>query len=145
MATSTIHSTITSLVSGLQSRANLKKDGVQVSDGLPLEPQHELIAIGGASGWAMEWAAIQSTTRPVEEEFVLQAHIRVLRGRGSAALARERAFELLAEVEDMLRTDPEISSSVYISRVSSGEYINAHSGQHVEARLEMNVECKARI
>ena len=145
MATSTIHSTITSLVSGLQARANLRKDGVQVSDGFPLEPQQEMIAVGGATGWNMSWVAMNPATRPVEEEFVLELHIRVIRGRGSAAQARERAFVLLQEVEDMLRDDPEISASVYIGRVSGGAYVNAQSGQNTEARLEMSVECKARI
>ena len=143
MATSTIHSTITSLISGLRARANLST--VQVSDGLPLEPQQEMIAVGGASGWSMSWVAMNPAVRPVEEEFVLELHIRVLRGRGSAAQARERVFVLLQEVEDMLRNDPEISASVYIGRVSSGSYTNAQSGQNAEARLEMSIECKARI
>lgn len=84
-----------------------------------------------------------STTK--EETFSIQVHIRVLRGRLETTIARARAFELLTELEETLRTDKTVTDTVWVGALHRGEYVNAQTGQNSEAKLEMLVDCRARI
>lgn len=143
--TSKVNAAIVALLAALDAEQTLLAAGVQVTDGIPGQPQDELIAVRGVADWDQQWHGIASGLRPKEETFSIQLYIRVLRGQGSNAAARARAFALLEVVEDMLRNDPEITNTVWVAGLSRGEYVNANSGKHAEAQLSMLIECKARI
>lgn len=151
MASSVVPTVFTTLKTQLQARAGLA--GVQITEGFPLQPDLEYIAIADADPHEQTSAGQRATPHPREENFVLIVVISVVRVADTdAAEVVDRAYALAAELENELRNDPTIGGS--LGGVNSGWAVVeglplttwGPDGQgRREALIQARVRCKARI
>ena len=99
-------------------RANIVSAKVQVASGYLGDDsdRHETIQLIGATSASQRWGALGNRRR--EEEYTLAGVVYVLEaGKSEPAIkdVRDRAFELLAEIEDFLRLDPTIGNTVKVA------------------------------
>lgn len=138
----------TTLKTQLQARVGLA--GVQITEGFPLQPDLEYIAIADADPHEQTSAGQRSTPHPREESFVLVVVISVVRiGDADAAEVVDRAYALAAEVENELRNDPTIAASLGTGwAVVEGLPLTTWGpdGQgRREALIQARLRCRARI
>lgn len=143
MATSRIPSARAALLTMLAARENL--DGVQVVGEMPASIGRELIMLGAADA-TQEYRTIGGPTGAAKHEtFELDVLVTVLReGRGGTE-ADSRAFELFAEVESAIRTDPTLSGSVDVAQIITYRHEPRVSDTAREAVLNITVRCETRI
>lgn len=111
MATSVVPTVLTTLKTRLQARAGLT--GVQITEGYPRQPAGEYMAILHAEPHEQKAAGMSATPHPREEHFTITAEISVVRkGDTDHAEVTDRAYALAAEIENDLRDDPTIGSSL---------------------------------
>lgn len=145
MATSTVPVLKNQLKKNLQARVGLS--GVQVTQGPPFPlPEVEFIWLGDVKG-RQEWATIASPTKPKEEHYDLKVWIRVLRSNtpDDFKTAGDRAFALLAELENELRGDPSVTNTVRVAHVGEFDFQEDAGAEMNQALLEVTVHVRARI
>lgn len=142
MATSTIPALKAALLALLAARANLS--GVQVVWGAPLpNPGREFIALAGTEG-EQQTAAIGRLRR--EEEYRLTIYCSTLREGQNQQACTERAFALVAEVEDAVRADPSIGGVVRTALVDGPFTLEeGATDSHRTALVTISLLCTARI
>lgn len=107
MATSTIHAVKLALRAALAARPALV--GVQVTYGSPLpSPQPEFIWLGDAAGEQEARALGKQARREIQS---LTLYVSVLRQGRDQQATTQRAFELVAEVEETLRADATLDAT----------------------------------
>jgi hypothetical protein len=121
-------------------------DGVRVNYGPALpDPGRESMNILGLEG-EQNWAGLGQLAK--EEIYTVQVLILVIREGQQTQPAVERAYELLAQLEDELRetsTSPAMANTV---RVASVETVNLEVGASDQTRsalLTIGVRVQARI
>lgn len=148
MSDSSINTVIPTLQTLLLARPGLS--GVSVTEG-PAEPsvmaREELIQILDATG-EQTVHALNRTTQPRQEEYDLNVVISVVgETRSDQATLRARAFVLLAEVTQQLRTDPSlgIAGQVYAAIVGHIAYTARANDSSRESAIDFNVHIVARL
>ncbi|MGW1246921.1 hypothetical protein [Streptomyces sp. NPDC002535] len=154
MATSAVPGAITALLDILRSPPMANVD---VLDGPPTDDvqTQDFIAIGWspegdqAANLAQAWNAAGARTR--DETFGISGWIDVWSGDTGFAVARDRAFALLGEVEQRIRatgpnpTAPTLNGAVLWAEMSAGALFQSHTDQGIRAALGFTVSCHARI
>jgi hypothetical protein len=143
-STSRVPFFLAALLELLQARPGLTK--VQVTWGQPAgEPQKEWLMLGNVDG--DQTAAAMGRQRR-EEIFDHVIAISVLRGPGQHQKAVERAYAIAAEVEDQLRSDASVNSTIRVAQIK-GPFQLRHKvderNKNVEALLLLTVHCDQRI
>lgn len=108
MTTSTIADLRANIVTGLQARAGLS--GVQVIYGDLGEHRGECIRLGETSNGAQEPAALRSGTQRRAEEYTMEIFVEVI-GKPTPQANEARAVAIAGELEDLVATDPKVSST----------------------------------
>jgi hypothetical protein len=144
MATSSIPTLKKNLQSLLAARTQLHD--VLISYGPPLaSPPREFIWLGDVEG-DQDWATIGGRVR--EETYDLSLLVSVVREGQDQQGATERAFDLLAEVEDALRSDPTVTDAVLMAsvggRVDLAE-LASPDGMRRGAHLAAQIHCWTHI
>lgn len=143
-ATSTIPAVKAELVTRFAARAGLA--GVQVSYGWPKgNPQKELLIVGGAIG-EQQWGPFGRFAK--DEIYDLKIIVSVVFADGEQQNATERAFAIVAEIEQELRNAPNLGNTVQGVIDIRGNFElseNMLGGLDREAYIEFSVHVKARI
>lgn len=140
--TSSIPAVKAALVTRYQARAGLV--GVQISYGWPKgTPQKEMLIVGGVKG-EQQWAALGK--RAKDELYDVEHVISVIFSDGVQQNATERAFAILAEIEQELRNDPQVGGARVVD-VRSNFILaeNVLGGLDREAYIEFSAHVNARI
>jgi hypothetical protein len=143
--TSTIHAAMNAFGDGMLARANIISAKVQVSTGYlgGDSAAKESIQLTDVTPATQEWGLIGNRRR--NEEYTLNGLIWVLKaGKNETVirLARARAFELLAEVEDFLRLDPTIASTTLVSELASYPLDQGANQEGRWAQVDFAIACK---
>jgi len=143
--TSTIHAAMNAFADGMLARANIISAKVQVSTGYlgGDSAAKESIQLTDVTPATQEWGLIGNRRR--NEEYTLNGLIWVLKaGKNETVirLARARAFELLAEVEDFLRLDPTIASTTLVSELASYPLDQGANQEGRWAQVDFAIACK---
>lgn len=78
-----------------------------ISYGWPRTDTRELLAVGGTTSSEQRWAQLGARRR--DEDYRIEVAIMVTTPGKSQQAATERAFEILAVMENVLRSDPILS------------------------------------
>lgn len=142
MATSTIPAYKAALHAALEARVELRN--VQVSYGAPLPaPADELVWLAGVEG-EQEAAALGAQRR--EETFRLTIIIDVFVQGQNQRAATDRAFELMAIIETVLRADGSLGNVVRFSEIDGPLTLEEMASDTARgARLTIMVAAAARI
>ena len=154
MATSTVPALKAALLARLQARPGLA--GVQVSWGRPhgaLAPEWIMLGSTRAGDPTGEESGGQSTAvlgrHRREERYVLDVWVScIAAGLSEQQDLTERAYELVAEIEDELRDDATVNGTVRTAQVTDASDLTeaiADNGQQREARVRVQVACAERI
>jgi hypothetical protein len=133
------------LLVNLQARVGL--NGVQITHGPPFPlPEPEFIWLADVDGH-QDWAAINVVTKPKEETYDLTVWIKVLRSTtpDDFKTAGDRAFALMAEIEQELRGDPSVANTVRVAHVGAYKFTEDANAEFNEAILRITVHVRARI
>jgi hypothetical protein len=84
-----------------------------VSYGWPREIDREVVMVGGTTDGEQEWVSFGPRRR--DESYRIELVVQVLRPGFSQQQATERAFALLAVVEDVLRTTPDLGLGIELT------------------------------
>lgn len=144
MATSTAPAFMNALHDALAARTNLAAVRVNYGPALP-DPGRESINILGLEG-EQNWAGLGQLAK--EEVYTVQVLILVIREGQQTQPAVERAYELLAEIENELRessTAPTMDNTVRVAAVESVNLEVGASDQTRSALLTIGVRVQARI
>lgn len=131
-------------------------DGVHVFDGPPVtgSPLKDVVFVGydgdpeGDGGQAVEFSQEWSSIGQKAKDETFTVNCAVLAWRGSTAVrpVRERAFALLAAVEDALRADPSLGMPPpTIVAFASGSLQQAQWHDGITCRIPFQVAIKTRI
>jgi len=145
VATSSIPAVKQALVDLLAARANLRN--VQVTYGAPLPaPAKEYIWVGDVTG-EQTAGALGGQVR--DEEYTVQVNMSVVREGNNQRAADTRCFQLLAELEDLLRSNPSLGVAAVLKggEAELGEFNLEEfvSDTARESRLTAQVAVNARI
>lgn len=145
--TSTIQTFSKALVAALKLRAGLKH--VAIHNGPPPMSDaqwYENVWLGDVKG-DQEFTAINRTTRPKDETYSIDLVIDVIRNTKDTESTIDRAFELLAEVENCLREDPRLGLSqiLYAGVGGNLELYKRADDIGRQALIFTAIEVKARI
>lgn len=143
MATSTIPALKGKLRDALKADAGLHD--VLVTWGWPDAPAAEMILVGDVPEWHQEPAAMKGAAWPVEEEYVLELIVHVERAGTDQESATRRAFEIAAEIENVIRADYAVGATVRVAQFESGQLQEMAGDQTRLALLTCRVGCAARI
>jgi len=146
------------LIAQLRARPGLA--GVIITDGVPpanvLGNMPEWIMIGDVHG-SEDWVAVAQPRRPKDEEFTIDILVDVLMpttpGSDVQPTCNRRAMELLAEVEDTVRIDPQQGLGdaninpgyVIVSGLTSKNLLKRGDDQVREAAIEAGLAVKVRL
>ena len=154
ITTSTIVDVKKALHDGLSARTALHD--VRVSYGLPhRNAPDEFLMIADVEGGRQETAAMRSpSTHPRQEEYAVTLLASVLLTTEDLRIADERVLQIVAEVEDYLRSDARLEADyagggrilwvLFGGITSLREYIS-DDGHRRESRATCAVEVAARI
>lgn len=147
--TSSAPAAMDAFVEGMLARENVATWKLQVSSGYLGEDssQKESIQLTHVSNANQEWGALGNRRR--EEEYTIHGFAWALAaGKNEPAIkaARDRAFELLAEVEDFLRLDPTIGNTVKVAHLTAFPFDqNANvNGRYCQIDFEITCEKSLR-
>ena len=144
MANSTVPAFMAALLTALKARPGLSS--TQVAWGVPRgELQKEFMLLLDVDGEQTTKAKGQHRR---EEQFDLTVVISVVRTRGEAQAATERAYVLAAELENELRTNTTMTSTVRNCRIEGRFALNQatpREGDRTEAMLTVTVRANERI
>lgn len=149
-ATSTIPAFKLALKEALEARPGLS--GVQVTYGSPLpSPSAEFVWLQGVSGEQTARAIGKLSRR---ERLRLAVQVSVLHNGQDQQIPTERAFELVAEIEECLRQDPTLDATyagegqIGVAEVA-GDFelmeIVSQDGMTREARIDFGINWESRI
>ncbi|MGE4338200.1 MAG: hypothetical protein AB7E55_19810 [Pigmentiphaga sp.] len=142
--TSTIPAFMDALRSQLLAREGLA--GVEVFTGpMGEDTPREAIVLFGTDA-SQEWGAIGNRRR--DESYTVEAATWVKRpGAGEAAIkeARDRAFELIGEVENQLRTDPKANGTILKGAVSGMVLLQGIDMDGRWAQVAFTIACDALL
>ena len=144
MATSTAPAFLDALYTALPLRSGLSGVRVNYGPALP-DPGRESINILGTQG-DQEWASLGRLAK--NEIYTVNMMILVIREGQQTQPAVERAYELLAEVENQLRessTSPTMSGTVRVAAVSTVNLEVGASDTTRSALLTIGVRVESRI
>ena len=133
MATSTAPAFMDALVTALAARTNLAGVRVNYGPALP-DPGRESINVLGLEG-EQTWAGLGQLAK--EEVYTVQVMVFVIREGQQTQPAVERAYALLAEIEDELRettTSPTMDNTVRVAAVNT---VNLEVGASDTTRLSL--------
>lgn len=142
MASSSVPSLKHQLVLNLQARPGLAN--VQVTHGPPLPvPEAEFIWLGDAQGTQTR----ESAGNTKLETYNLQVIVRVLSSTTADDFktAGDRAFALMAELENELRGDKTVSGAVRDAEVTDFDFKEGANAETNEALLDVTVHVQALI
>lgn len=138
------------LITQLQAREGL--EGVQVDIG-PLGDQSARgeyiqlgVGIGGGVSVQQVWGALGNRRR--DETGTIRGEIYVERpGAGAAVIraARDRAWELLAEVEAQLREDPKINNLARVAAMQASEETRGIGPGNRQSVIQFTIEYEATL
>jgi hypothetical protein len=141
VATSTVPAFKSALLAKLNARTNLKN--VQVTYGPPLPPSREWIWLGDVAG-EQQTAALGNQRR--EETYDLSVIIGITREGVDQQATTERAFALMAELENELRSDATVGGVVRTAEVQGQFRLDELASDTARgAHLAITVQCTARI
>lgn len=156
MATSAVPAAITALVQILAEAPGLA--GVTVIDGPPAEDMsaEDLVIVGWASGddqgsaeSVQDFAYAGARTR--DEEFTISGWLESWTGDEDTAARRDRAYELLAVLEDALRATaaqpeaPTLLGTVQWAHLTRHRLTQTFTDSGVRVGIAWTVSCQARI
>jgi len=144
MATSTAPAFMDALVTALAARTNLAGVRVNYGPALP-DPGRESINVLGLEG-EQTWAGLGQLAK--EEVYTVQVMVFVIREGQQTQPAVERAYALLAEIEDELRettTSPTMDNTVRVAAVNTVNLEVGASDTTRSALLTIGVRVQARI
>lgn len=152
MSASTVPAFKLQLRTNLQARAALA--GVQITYGPPT-PQPgwgadvntvEYIWLGDVQG-TQEWLTFSSAGGTREEEYDLTVWLLVAKATSpdDYQAAGNRAFALMAEIENEVRTDHTVGGTVLEAEVASFIFVEDAKPEVNEARIALTVHVKALI
>ena len=144
MATSTAPAFMNALHDALSARTGLSGVRVNYGPALP-DPGRESVNILGLDG-EQSWAGLGQLAK--EEVYTVQVLILVIREGQQTQPAVERAYELLAEVENQLRESSTAPTMTNTVRVAAVETVNLEVGASDTTRsalLTIGVRVQARI
>ncbi len=144
MATSTAPAFMNALHDALGARSGLSGVRVNYGPALP-DPGRESVNILGLEG-QQSFAGLGQLAK--EEVYTVQVLILVIREGQQTQPAVERAYELLAQLEDQLRetsTAPTMSNTVRVAAVESVNLEVGASDTTRSALLTIGVRVQARI
>lgn len=142
MASSTVPAFKAALATALRARQALHD--VQITYGAPLPaPAREFLWLADVEG-EQEPAALGAQRR--EESYLLTVIANVLREGQNQQAATERAFEIVAELEDELRNDGSLASTVRFAQVAGPFRLEEMSSDTARAaQVTVTVAVRARI
>ncbi len=146
MATSTIPALKAKLVELLGAAESLHD--VQIAWGWPGgSPARDLIIVGDVPEWSQEPAALRAGRKPREESYAIEILIRVERSGVDQRSVSERAFEIAAEIEDVVGDDWTLGGVVRDGEFAGGslEEMASPSGDGRTSLLTLRVRCDARV
>ena len=119
-------------------------DGVRVNYGPPLpDPGRESINILGVEG-EQSWASLGKLAK--DEEYTISVLVIVIREGQQTKDAVERAYEIAAEVEHILRDDPTLGDSCRVASLASPFDLEVGASDTTRsALLTIGVSVEARI
>lgn len=144
MATSTAPAFMNALHDALAARTGLSGVRVNYGPALP-DPGRESINILGLNG-DQNWAGLGQLAK--EEVYTVEVLIFVIREGQQTQPAVERAYQLLAEIENELRessTAPTMDNTVRVAAVSTVNLEVGASDNTRSALLTIGVRVQARI
>ena len=128
-------------MTALAARTGLS--GVTISYGAPTQGPREFIALSDISG-TQEFANLGHLRK--DETYTLSVYCSVLREGNMQQACTERCFELAAELEDELRTNPTVTSTVRVAQLSTPFSLEEFaSDQARQSILTLGVEATERI
>lgn len=141
--TSTIPALYGALLAGLKARDGLA--GVLVTWGFPgREPGREWLRIADAE-FEQETHAL-GPTRPRKETYDVSMVVSVVRTADGQQIAAQRAFEIMAEVEDFLRLDPTVGNVVIRATIGGpGSLKQNQNSKECEGEVTFTIDVEARI
>lgn len=115
MATSTIPAALDNLIAALKSDTFL--NSVQIIDGQPttdLPGDYILVGFGDDMGSSVSGSQVPASLGNLRRQETFQINCEVSAWQGSTVMktARDRAFSILARVEDVVRSDATLGGSV---------------------------------
>lgn len=129
------------LYTALAARAGLS--GVTISYGAPLQAPREFIALADIDG-SQEFAQLGALKK--NETYTLTVYCSVLREGNQQQACTERCFELAAELEDELRTNPTMSGTVRVAELATPFTLEEFaSDQARQSVLTLGITANERI
>jgi hypothetical protein len=142
MASSTVPAFKARLKTNLLGRAGLT--GVQVTHGPPLPvPEPEFIWLADAKGTQDFMTA--AAQRDEEYDLTIWIHVVTNSTPDDFKTAGDRAFALMAEIENELRGDRTVSGTVMQAHLTDFVFLEHGSAESQEAQIEITVHVKALI
>ncbi|HWH27577.1 MAG TPA: hypothetical protein VNU26_01220 [Mycobacteriales bacterium] len=119
--------------------------GVQVVRGHPGDTiEDELVQVGRVRAGRQEWAALAADKRPRDEHYSIEVYIQVLGPGRPQDEVTERAYELMALVDQQLRNDPTLGGTVRSCQLSDFEDDETPYEEGRAATVTVQVRCNAR-
>lgn len=143
--TSSIPDAMDAFVAGMLLRANIISAKVEVASGYlgDKSNRQESIQLTDAPSAVQSWGMLGNRRR--DEEYTLAGLIWVMKpGQMEPVIkaARDRAFELLAEIEDFLRLDPTIGGTTKVSELSAYPFEQGANGDGRYCQIDFEISCK---
>lgn len=141
MAASTVPAAKAGLLSLLQARPGLA--GVQIEWAHPgAHIRDEAVYLGDTDDTQ---DAVYLGNRARRQRYVVEVVVTVLRRGNDPRAAEERCWELVAEVEDAVRDDPQLAGSVDVAQVGRIRQRNFPGAQERVAEAIVEVAVESRI
>ena len=145
-SSSTVPDVIDALVDALEARTGdpHQLQGVRVNYGPPLpDPGRESINVLGVEGEQV-WASLGKLAK--DEEYTISVLVIVIREGQQTKEAVARAYEIAANIEDVLRDDPTLSENCRVASVASPFDLEVGASDTTRsALLTLGVSVEARI
>lgn len=142
------HSTVPAVSAAIVSVVAPALPGVQVVEGRPADSllQRECVYTGQVTGHHAI-ANIKAGRKQRNENYTIDVVCSVLQARGTVAAARNRAYELVAAVEDALANDPFLGAVDGLIAATAGGFrdVSDFVKEGPAAVVVLEVECSARL
>jgi hypothetical protein len=149
--TSSIPDAMDAFVAGMMLRPNIATaiaDGLKVASGYLGEEsgRKESIELTHVQTATQVWGMIGNRRR--EEEYRISGLVWATVGGKNEPIikaARDRAFELLAEIEDFLRVDPTIGGTTKVSEVAAYPFDQGVTPDGRYCQIDFEILCKKSL
>jgi hypothetical protein len=142
---STVPTIKDALVAALLAQPALAQVQVERAHPGPEKLEREAIWLGAARG-RHEIPVVKAGRKPRDEVYTIEVLVSVLKPGGTLEEVEERAFALLAEVEDVLADDPRLGTTA-ILWAKAGEWgeSSGYLDDGAEADIRLEIDVKARL